>query len=36
MGHFTVLAPSVDEALAKAARGRGALRWIDRREAALR
>jgi 5-(carboxyamino)imidazole ribonucleotide synthase len=36
MGHFTVLAAGVDEALAKAERGRRALHWIDRRAAALR
>jgi 5-(carboxyamino)imidazole ribonucleotide synthase len=36
MGHFTVLAERVDEALAKAERGRSALHWIDRRAAALR
>ncbi len=36
MGHFTVLADSVDDALAKAERGRRALHWIDDRAAALR
>ncbi|HEY0393005.1 MAG TPA: 5-(carboxyamino)imidazole ribonucleotide synthase [Candidatus Elarobacter sp.] len=36
MGHFTVLGSSVDDALAKAERGRQALRWIDDRAAALR
>ena len=36
MGHFTVLGDSVDDALAKADRGRGLLRWIDDRAAALR
>ena len=36
MGHFTVLGTSVDDALAKAERGRRALRWIDDRAAALR
>jgi 5-(carboxyamino)imidazole ribonucleotide synthase len=36
MGHFTVLGTSIDEALAKAQRGRHALRWIDDRAAALR
>ena len=36
MGHFTVLADTLDEALAKAERGRRALHWIDDRAAALR
>jgi 5-(carboxyamino)imidazole ribonucleotide synthase len=36
MGHFTVLGDSVDDALAKAERGRRTLRWIDDRAAALR
>ncbi|HEX3468400.1 MAG TPA: 5-(carboxyamino)imidazole ribonucleotide synthase [Candidatus Elarobacter sp.] len=36
MGHFTVLGDTVDDALAKAERGRGALRWIDDRAAAIR
>jgi 5-(carboxyamino)imidazole ribonucleotide synthase len=36
MGHFTVLGNDLDDALAKAERGRGMLRWIDERAAALR
>jgi 5-(carboxyamino)imidazole ribonucleotide synthase len=36
MGHFTVLADSLGEALEKAERGRHALHWIDDRAAALR
>jgi 5-(carboxyamino)imidazole ribonucleotide synthase len=36
MGHFTVLASTVDEALEKAERGRLLLHWIDDRAAALR
>ncbi len=36
MGHFTVLGSDLDDALAKAERGRGMLRWIDERAAALR
>jgi len=36
MGHFTVLGETVDDALAKAERGRRTLRWIDDRAAALR
>jgi 5-(carboxyamino)imidazole ribonucleotide synthase len=36
MGHFTVLAPTVDEALVKAERGRAALHWIEDRAAAVR
>jgi 5-(carboxyamino)imidazole ribonucleotide synthase len=36
MGHFTVLGTSVEDALAKAERGRHALHWIDDRAAALR
>jgi 5-(carboxyamino)imidazole ribonucleotide synthase len=36
MGHFTVLGDSVDEALAKAERGRRCLHWVDDRAAALR
>jgi 5-(carboxyamino)imidazole ribonucleotide synthase len=35
MGHFTVLGETVDDALAKAERGRRTLRWIDDRAAAL-
>lgn len=35
MGHFTVLAPTIDEALSRAKRGRAALHWVDER-AALR
>jgi 5-(carboxyamino)imidazole ribonucleotide synthase len=30
MAHFTVLAPTVDEALAKAQAGRAKLRWLQR------
>jgi 5-(carboxyamino)imidazole ribonucleotide synthase len=36
MGHFTVLGDSLDDALAKAERGREMLRWIDDRAAAIR
>ena len=36
MGHFTVLGDTIDDALAKAERGRDALRWIDDRAAAVR
>lgn len=36
MGHFTVLGETVDDALAKAERGRRVLRWIDDRAAAMR
>jgi 5-(carboxyamino)imidazole ribonucleotide synthase len=36
MGHFTVLAESLEDALVKAERGRGRLRWIDDRAAAVR
>ncbi len=36
MAHFTVLGDTVDDALAKAERGRGLLHWIDDRAAALR
>jgi 5-(carboxyamino)imidazole ribonucleotide synthase len=36
MGHFTVLADSVEDALRKAERGRGVLHWIDERAAVLR
>jgi 5-(carboxyamino)imidazole ribonucleotide synthase len=36
MGHFTVLADTVDGALEKAERGRKNLHWIDERAAALR
>lgn len=36
MGHFTVLAPSVEEALVKADHGRTLLHWIDERAAATR
>jgi 5-(carboxyamino)imidazole ribonucleotide synthase len=36
MGHFTVMADSIDEALEKAERGRRALHWVDERAAALR
>jgi len=36
MGHFTVLGDGLDDALAKAERGRGMLRWIDDRAAAIR
>jgi 5-(carboxyamino)imidazole ribonucleotide synthase len=36
MGHFTVLADNVDEALRKAERGRDVLHWIDERAAVLR
>jgi 5-(carboxyamino)imidazole ribonucleotide synthase len=36
MGHFTVLGDDLDDALAKAERGRGLLCWIDDRAAALR
>ena len=36
MGHFTVLGATIDEALAKAERGRGVLHWIEDRAAALR
>ncbi len=36
MGHFTVMADTIDEALEKAERGRRALHWVDERAAALR
>ncbi len=36
MGHFTVLGETIDDALAKADRGRGVLRWVEDRAAALR
>jgi 5-(carboxyamino)imidazole ribonucleotide synthase len=36
MAHFTVLGDTVEDALAKAERGRGVLHWIDDRAAALR
>jgi len=36
MGHFTVLGETVDDALAKAERGRNVLHWVDDRAAALR
>jgi 5-(carboxyamino)imidazole ribonucleotide synthase len=36
MGHFTVLGTSVDDALAKAERGRGLLHWVEDRAAAVR
>ena len=36
MGHFTVLADNVEEALRKAERGRDVLHWIDERAAVLR
>jgi hypothetical protein len=35
MGHFTVMADTIDEALEKAERGRRALHWVDERAAAL-
>jgi 5-(carboxyamino)imidazole ribonucleotide synthase len=34
MGHFTVLAPTVDDALERAARGRGLLSWVKNGSAA--
>ena len=36
MGHFTVLADTVDDALRKAERGSEVLHWIDERAAVLR
>ena len=36
MGHFTVLAPTVEKALVKAEHGRALLHWIDERAAAAR
>ena len=36
MGHFTVLAPTIEEALAKAERGRSVLHWVEDRAAAMR
>ena len=36
MAHFTVLGETVDDALAKAERGRSVLHWIDDRAAAVR
>jgi 5-(carboxyamino)imidazole ribonucleotide synthase len=36
MAHFTVLGETVDDALAKAERGRGVLHWVDDRAAAIR
>ena len=36
MGHFTVLAPSIDEALRKAEHGRARLHWVEDRAAAAR
>ncbi len=36
MAHFTVLAATVEDALAKAERGRGTVHWIDDRAAAVR
>ncbi len=36
MGHFTVLGATVDDALAKAERGRSLLRWVEDRAAAVR
>ncbi len=36
MGHFTVLGETIDDALAKADRGRGVLRWVEDRAAAMR
>jgi 5-(carboxyamino)imidazole ribonucleotide synthase len=36
MAHFTVLGETLDDALAKAERGRGVLHWIDDRAAAAR
>ncbi len=36
MAHFTVLGATIDEALAKAERGRGVLHWVEDRAAALR